>query len=432
MDFALFLLVNAALFIRPGEILPSLAGLPIYQVLILLSLAAASPKLIAQWTARPISERPVTICMFGLLGSVLLSHLARFDFGLASYWGMDFARVVVYYLILVAVVDSPARLSSFLTWLLIFVIAMTLLSLGQFHGLVDIPTLKVLERSEEDPATGDLVYILQLVGTGIFNDPNDYCLILTFGFLIAIYRCNDRRSGPGRIFWAIPAGVLLYALILTQSRGGLLALVAGLMTYLASMLGMRRTLIAGALAIPPAFTMIGGRLARMSTDADTAQERMRLWQDALGQFRRSPFFGIGANTLADEIGLVAHNSYVHAYAEIGFFGGTCFLGVLCFSALILRRTGLPGSGIEDLELRRVRPYLMAMLAAYGVGLYSLTRCYVASTYIPMALIEVYQGLATNRAPESRVKFDNRHVLALTLASIGCLVAISTFIRILVH
>ena len=50
MDFALFLLVNAALFIRPSEIAPPLAAVPIYQILILLCLAVSSPKLIAQWT----------------------------------------------------------------------------------------------------------------------------------------------------------------------------------------------------------------------------------------------------------------------------------------------------------------------------------------------------------------------------------------------
>ena len=38
-------------------------------------------------------------------------------------------------------------------------------------------------------------------------------------------------------------------------------------------------------------------------------------------------FGIGESRFHEEIHKVAHNSYVHAYAEMGFFGGTVFLSI---------------------------------------------------------------------------------------------------------
>ena len=38
----------------------------------------------------------------------------------------------------------------------------------------------------------------------------------------------------------------------------------------------------------------------------------------------SPIFGIGLNELGTWVGKVAHNSFLGAYAELGFFGGTLF------------------------------------------------------------------------------------------------------------
>jgi hypothetical protein len=370
--------------------------------------------------------------MLGLLVAVVMSHLARLDFGLARYWGMDFARVVLYYLLLVAVVDSPGRLRTFLIWLLMFITTMTVLALCQYYGFVNIPMLKVLERLEEDPATGELITILQLVGTGIFNDPNDFSLILALGCLISLYLANDRQFGLVRLLWLFLLGGLLYAILLTQSRGGLLALAAGLLTYLANRIGARRAVIAAAIGVPLALPLLGGRLARMSTQADTAQERMHLWRDSLDRFRGSPLFGIGANTLHDEIGLVAHNSYVHCYAEVGFLGGTCFLGTFFFAVLILQRPGRSGRGMDDAEMKRLRPYLLAMLATLGVSLYSLTRCYVASTYVPIAIIEAYQGIAVVGTAASRVSLNSRLVSVLCLMSVGCVVGISLFVRVFVN
>ena len=61
---------------------------------------------------------------------------------MARYCATDFARVVLYYLLFVAVVDTPARLRAMLVWLLAFIAAMTALALCQYHGVIDIPTLK--------------------------------------------------------------------------------------------------------------------------------------------------------------------------------------------------------------------------------------------------------------------------------------------------
>ena len=42
--------------------------------------------------------------------------------------------------------------------------------------------------------------------------------------------------------------------------------------------------------------------------------------------RQSPVFGIGKNRFGEEAGQVAHNSFVHAFTELGPLGGMVFLG----------------------------------------------------------------------------------------------------------
>ena len=372
MEFFLFILVNAAMFIRPAEIAQELSSVPIYLILIVACLAVSFPKLLTKWSSQPLAERPLSACVLGLLAAVILSHVSHFEIGLARWWGLDFAKVVLYYLLLVAIVDSPARLRRFLLCLVILITAMTTLAVLQYHGAIHIAALEVLERSETDPATGEIVTVYQLVGTGIFNDPNDLCVMLATGIITALYIVNDKKYGMYRWFAVVPIALLSYAVKLTQSRGGLLALLAGLFAYFVTRFGGRKAVIMAAVCVPALIAVMGGRMARLSAGEDTAQQRIELWRDAMVLFRGAPVFGIGANTLDGEIGLVAHNSYVHSFAEMGFFGGSLFVGMFYLALRMLLRLGGRGVVLANPELRRLRPYLIATVASTAVGLYSIS------------------------------------------------------------
>lgn len=78
LPFGLFILVNAVLFIRPAELIPELENLPLYEVAILMAIAAAAPHMLAQFSGRSLVSLPVTAFVLGLLVAVALSHLAWF------------------------------------------------------------------------------------------------------------------------------------------------------------------------------------------------------------------------------------------------------------------------------------------------------------------------------------------------------------------
>src|SRR5581483_9793333 len=114
LGFALFLLVNAALFIRPAEIFPSLEELPVYELLIVTCLLFSLPVVVSQLNSRSLKANPTTACVLGLLAAVVLSQLTNFSLYGARTGGFDFAKVVVYYLLCVGLLNSVARLRNFL------------------------------------------------------------------------------------------------------------------------------------------------------------------------------------------------------------------------------------------------------------------------------------------------------------------------------
>lgn len=123
MDFFLFLLVNATLFIRPGELIPALYGWPVYNYIILASLLVAAPAVLNQLNEKSLVQNPTTVCVLGVWGFIVFSHLARADFGAAWEDGFEFAKVVAYFLLLVGVVNTPRRLFTFLGAVVVFTVS---------------------------------------------------------------------------------------------------------------------------------------------------------------------------------------------------------------------------------------------------------------------------------------------------------------------
>ncbi|HBI45568.1 MAG TPA: hypothetical protein DDY78_22355 [Planctomycetales bacterium] len=202
--FFLFLLVNAALFVRAAEIVPALVGWNIYEFLILACLALSIPAVLEQFTAKSLELRPVTVCVLGVFLAVLLSHLAQLDFVKLDDNGKLFGKVVVYYVLFVGLVDSPARLRVFLFWMLVFATVTISIAVLQFHGVVKLPNLEQIIDNAHDKFTGKDVGFLRLAGSGIFHDPNEIGVLVSVALLLGLYWLFDQRSGALRFLWAGP------------------------------------------------------------------------------------------------------------------------------------------------------------------------------------------------------------------------------------
>ena len=389
LDFVLFLLLNAVVIVRPSEFVPAIEGLPIYYVVILLCCAASCGRMLRQFRWRNLVEQPTMLCVYGLLVAILLSHLSHGYIGGAVTDGVEFAKILVYFTLLVSVVDSPSRLRQFLLALVVFVTFAAAMAVLQYHGFVNIAALDPLNEGGGYHDTGEAIVFVRLRGVGVFNDPNDLSIILVVAILLCVRGVIDGRTLFHKVRWGGLFAFLCYALALTQSRGGFLAFVVGLFMLFHARFGWRKAVLVSVVGLPLLLLLFGGRQTQISTGTETGQGRLQLWWYASELFIRSPFFGAGAGQMAEYVSFVAHNSFVHAFAELGFFGGTLFIGCFYSGWLGLKQLKPAGDAYSPPEVERLRSYMAAILVAYAAGLMSLSRNYVVPTYLILGIIAAY-------------------------------------------
>ncbi len=430
--FFFFLLVNAALFVRPAEIVPAVEGWNIYEFLILACLALSIPAVLEQFSGRSLELRPITICVLGVFAAVLLSHLIQLDFEKLEQNGVLFGKIVVYYVLFVGLVDSPARLRVFLFWMTLFATATITITVLQFHGVITLPNLKQVMDSAHDKMTGQDVAFMRLSGSGIFNDPNEIGVLIAMAFLLSLYWLFDKTSGALRVIWAAPLVFFIYALTLTQSRGAVLALATGVALFLTARFGWRAALLGCAALLPVGAYVLAGRMTAISTHEGTAQERIQIWSDGIILMRDAPFFGVGKDNFSKAIDHVAHNSYLQCFVELGAFGGMFFLGAFYLASSQLLRMGERRKhAFLDSEMARLHPYIAGVVASYAVGMVSLTLCYNLPTYTVLALATVFTRTAPMNPPLSPTRFDFKLLGRLFVVAVVGFGVLYLFVRFFV-
>jgi len=177
-------------------------------------------------------------------------------------------------------------------------------------------------------------------------DSNDMgVLLLTFFPLILA----DALKGPKvlRIVYAALAVGVLYCIILTGSRGAIVALSFQALYFIYASKRFRVVaivfvVIASFVVISVADVSLWERFQSLSMEGDQADYnltdssgRLAIWKQGLDIFVHNPILGVGIGQfgtalfyLDGKIGLTAHNTYLQVAAEIGIFGVIFFLGLL--------------------------------------------------------------------------------------------------------
>lgn len=396
MPYALFYVLNAILFIRPADLIESLQPFQLYQLAIVGCLATSYPAVLGQLSIESLLRRPMTLCVTGILVAIVLSQLQFASIYDARTSGFDFAKILLYFLLLQSNLESPARFRHFLTSLVIFTAIASSLALAQYHGLVDIPALAAYEQREVDEETGDIIVFARLCGAGIFNDPNDVCLLLTIAMMLCLYRFFEPGAGLKRLIWLLLLGLFFFTFIETKSRGGFIALMVAVNVLIVSRFGVKKAMPLWMLGLPAVLVLFGGRMTRIEVDGGTGQHRVQLWREALGLLREYPLFGVGQGMLPEYTRLVAHNSYVHAFAELGLFGGGCFIALVYLAVVQLRQLKGRTDLVPDPEMQRLRPYLLGIVCGYCTGILTLSRVYIVPTYMVLGLAAAFVELARRR------------------------------------
>jgi O-antigen ligase len=429
IGFAFFILVNAALFIRPAEIIPEWEDVPVYQIFIMAALAFSLPCVLTQLSMKSLAARPITVCVLGLLVALELSHLVHGRTWHMRMVGFEFAKIVAYYLLLVGLLDTPARLGRFMAWTVFFAFVMVSLAVLNYHQIVSIASLGEGNQDVSEQLAPGVWTATRLVTTGIFSDPNDLCLILLVSAAVCCYELGSHRSRVLRFCWLVPISAFCYAIALTYSRGGLIAMLVGLLVLFRGWFGWRKAILLSVVAVPLVLLLYGGRQTEISGDTGTAQERFHYWSEDMVIFRQEPLFGIGTTILEDQTKRVAHNTYLQCYVEMGFVGGTLMVGAF-YSAIggLVRATG-GKPRIHEPELRRLLPYLTAAVAGYATGIMFLSRDQVLPTYMMLGLAAVYLRLVSPHPALVRYRMSPRFVGRMIAVSVIFCVFMYVWVRV---
>jgi O-antigen ligase len=374
-------------------------------------------------SARALTGNGILTLALLLVPAVVLSHLSHLNLYDARRTGLAMAKVGVYITLIAALVTSPDRLRLLLRTMVGSAGVMVALAVMQHHGLLNLPALSEVEQRSREAGGPDT--IVRLCGLGIFNDPNDLSLILVVALGAAAYLASEPHRPGMRALFACLIVLFGYGLVLTHSRGGLMAALSALLTFMVARGGWRHALPLMGLVALALLATLGRQLdLRLDDPQDSFQGRVELWDHSLEALRRWPLFGAGAGAITDLIGQVCHNSYLHAFAELGLVGGTAFLGVY-----LLALGGLRRAAPTDPGLARARPYLLAVTAGYAAGLLSLSRCYTVPALLVPAIGAAYLGLCSSGGATALPRLTWR--CAGRLAGVGILFVAATqvFVRI---
>jgi O-antigen ligase len=264
-------------------------------------------------------------------------------------------------------------------------LAVALVGLAEASG---IPTVRDWLAALHDGAVpiGDVPRVASTL-----SHPNEAAMLLELSLpLLVAWAWTAPR--PWRALLALGALSDLVAMVLTFSRAGVVAGMAGLaiMAGLCVVRGERRPLLslsAAALAVPAALLCaamtdpgLDRRLTAELTDTPTPAlsvgprpSRMEFWIAALEMLHDRPWLGVGPDNFrwrfadysgvpADNLGIHAHDQYLEALADTGV------LGLLSLGWLLVRLVRIALDGVRRGTQSADWPWRAAMLASLSAWL----------------------------------------------------------------
>ena len=378
LSFGALFLFTVVLYARPADFYPSSITNSlalIVGVVTLATFAATQITLEGTLTARP-SE--VNLVLLFVLTAALSIPLAIDPLIAWQEFSGTFIRAVLVFIVIVNVVRTEARLKVLLS---ISIVTAVLLSIGAINeyrlGLMTIEGYRAGGR-----------------GTGLFGNTNDLALYLVTMLPMSVAFFFGSRGPLRKTAHAICAALMVFAIVLSYSRGAFLGVLVAL-AFFAFKIGRRSKIEIAAVVLIAAVGMIlvapsgyGSRLLSIfipeldpngSADARRG-ELLRSTYVAL----RHPFLGIGMGNYQPNMsyrGLVTHNSYTQIASEMGLIALTLYTMFIVKPLRKLSAIARQTFGVkEDSHFYYLALGLQASLLVYMVSSFFLSVPYVWNVY----------------------------------------------------
>jgi hypothetical protein len=274
---------------------------------------------------------------------------------------------------------------------------------------------------------------------GQLGDPNELSVFIgaVIPLLFAVglpFRSAASQRSDGRQRWlAILAfGVIalgLYAVILSQSRGGQLVVATVFGIYFVSRFGWKGVVVGIIFALP--VILLGGRSDAEADESST--ERLELLYEGVSLFIGHPLRGVGVEQFPDQVAsplhLTAHNSYLLAAAETGL------PGFYLWSSIVYTSFKIPIAALRHPETRAdLRAMAMAIVVSFAgiaVGIFFLSFTYKQLLFVWFGLAAAFYRILREEHPDVdqlKVTFGFRDAVVVAGANVAMLTLLYFYTR----
>lgn len=256
---------------------------------------------------------------------------------------------------------------------------------------------------------------------GELQDPNELGLAVCIGgFAMLIAFANQRRRVGTIAMAVVGSGLVLWCVLLTQSRGAVLVFALVGSVYFVKRFGMAGVVAAAAFALPLA--MLGGRSGDKADQS--TQLRYEAWAAGVQMWKHSPIFGVGQRQFGEHHFMAAHNSYVLSLAELGIVGMVLFVAMMVLTLKTLVKGVLV---LEDIpEARPAQVWALALISSFAGMLFSintLSFCYHSVLWIFLGLGGAWVSMVKTHKPDFEVKLTLRDVAIITACCLAYAIVI---------
>lgn len=365
--------------------------------------------------------------MLGFYVAIGLSHISHLYFGGAVQSMRDFFPVFIGYFLVAHSIDSERKLKIFLAVLIFCAAFIACEGVLEAKNGVSYFGVKPLKQEVGLNDDGSFKFVSRIKWVGPFSDPNDLAMVFVVAIpLLLDYLLNRKAILPFSLLC-----LMIYGLFLTDSRGGMLALLAAVGAYFILRYRSRRGLVIFIIAAVLLLNFAPSRMGEMSASEDSAYGRLEAWYDGYQMFKSAPVMGIGMGMFTDQHELTAHNSFVLIFAELGLLGAFFFAGIFYFPLLRAVQTHFQTNSQQQIPPLLSGNYNAVMSGLIGtlVSMFFLSRSYVLLPYIFVALpLSTLSLIPSTRSYVFKTNYSN--YMTIFFITVSGIIAINIFIKIL--
>ena len=371
-------------YVRPGAYIPGFDALHLYSLVPLVCIIGtfvkktpvSSAEFFAEWSTK------LMLTLLGLLAvSTLFATVTLYAYNVTT---TVFAYILIYWIIVRHVGDVRRLKGVFATLVAAHII---------------IAALNPAVFAPSDTRVG--------INSGSFlGDGNDFSLSVNICIPLCLFLMAEAKKRSVALFWAAGLLTLVFCVIATQSRGGIVGLAAvGLYYWLKSPKKLQTAavfVLVVSIVVSQAPASFFNRMKTISdTEEGSTKGRIDAWKMSVQMAAGNPLLGVGAGHVPIAVGafrqakgdpgawLTAHSIYFLVLGELGLPGLAVLLALIIGNLLanrrLLREVGrLPREPAAT--ARNMLATTSAAMMAFAVGGAFLSAAYYPHLYVVAGML----------------------------------------------